>query len=101
MIKCEGVALPNIPGRTGDSLVLRLHDGSAFATDQKLPDMRVIRVITGNEGSRAIQPMHQAHLDQEIEAAVDARRRYGRIVRLYKVEEVVCGCWPSSLQKLC
>ena len=49
------MALAEIVGRPGDPLVFRLHHRAAFTADQELPGVRVIGMVAGDEGSRAVQ----------------------------------------------
>jgi hypothetical protein len=44
--------------------------------------------------------VHQSHLDQEIEAAIDARRRDGGVLWPHAIKQLVGSHWSTSPQQL-
>lgn len=55
-----------------DPIVLKLDCGAAAPADQKLADMRVIGVGTGDKGLARLKSVREAMRDEKIEAAINA-----------------------------
>ena len=75
--------------RLGDSWRIDLCDGAATAANQELSHMRFGRAATTDIGVERLDTMDQACLYQEIECAVDRRRRCGTTLAAKPVENVV------------
>jgi hypothetical protein len=87
VFKREAMALTQILGRPLDQLILGLHDNAAFAANQKLDSMWMVGIVARDKRSLAIQPVHQTRLNQEVQAAIDARGRDGSIL------------WPNEIKQ--
>jgi len=91
VLEREAVAFAEILGRPVNPFVFRFDHGAALAADQELPAVGMVGVVAGDEGSHAVKSVHQPHVDEEVEATIDARRRDGGILWPNEVEQFVGG----------
>lgn len=100
VLQRKTVTLSKIRGRPVYPLVFRLDHGAAFPADQKLPRMGMVRVVAGDKRSRAVKPVRQPDFNQEIQAAIDACRCDGSVLRADKVKQLVGRDRPLRRQEL-
>ena len=96
VLEREAVAFAEILGRPVNPFVFRFDHGAALAADQELPAVGMVGVVAGDKRSRAVKSVHQPHVDEEVEAAIDARGRDGGILWPNEVEQFVGGQRPVS-----
>jgi hypothetical protein len=87
VLKREAMALSQILGCPLDPLIFGLHDRPAFPANQKLDSVWMVGMVARDKRSLAIQPVHQTRLNQEVQAAIDARGRDGSIL------------WPNEIKQ--